>query len=230
MIEPIRQDNTALQVSIPVQADDEEVASKVSIPLEASISPQVMCMKAYDGLHVYALSKDPEIFSIKNTHGYEEAIMHSVSESRKRLTELKDEECLRDGQYHWTDEITNSLLQHWIRMISVQGVFNLGCKHPSLPCYCPFQRQFSSYIDEIGMSSYFVHRYNYCDKPRQITQGWSADEMCSHYCNGKNGGSWYHILVDAHCTKLYNLRKKRVKRKSGVLRDTPPIQGFSIKR
>ena len=230
MIEPIRQDNTALQVSIPVQADAEEDASKVSIPLEASISPQLMCMKAYDGLHVYALSKDPDIFSIKNTHGYEEAIMHSVSESRKRLTELKDEEGLRDDQYHWTDEITNSLLQHWIRMISVQGVFDLGCKHPSLPCYCPFQRQFASYIDEIGMSSYFTHRYNYCNKPRQITKGWSPDEMCNHYRFGKAGNSWYHTLVDAYCTKLYNLRKKRVKRKAGVLRDTPPIQGFSIKR
>ena len=149
VIEPIRQDNTHLQVSIPVQADTEEVASKVSIPLEASISPQVMCMKAYDGLHVYALSKDPDIFSIKNTHGYEEAIRHSVSESRKRMTELQNEEGIRDGQYHWTDEITNSYLQDWITMISVQGVFDLGCKHPLLPCYCPFQKPFSSYIDEI---------------------------------------------------------------------------------
>ena len=54
--------------------------------------------------------------------------------------------------------------------------------------------------------------------------------MCNHYRFGKAGNSWYHTLVDAYCTKLYNLRKKRVKRKAGVLRDTPPIQGFTIKR
>ena len=27
-------------------------------------------------------------------------------------------------------------------MISVQGVFDLGCKHPSLPCYCLFKNNF----------------------------------------------------------------------------------------
>ena len=80
------------------------------------------------------------------------------------------------------------------------------------------------------MGTYWNDRYDLCHNPSNVTQGWNPSEMCNHFRYGKNGGSWYHILVDSFCTKLYNLKKKRVKRKSGVLRDTPPIQCFSIKK
>ena len=54
--------------------------------------------------------------------------------------------------------------------------------------------------------------------------------MCSHFLNGKGGNSWYRALVDSYCTKLYDLQKKKVKRKAGQLCDTPPIQKFTVRR
>ena len=71
-------------------------------------------------------------------------------------------ETIGDIPAHWTQEITKAYIVQLLKVLCVQGVWDLGlyCRdvdgNNSLPVYCPFDKQFYLFWESHDMGSLFV--------------------------------------------------------------------------
>ena len=192
-------------------------------------------------LYVHTICKDKTIFEIKHKDRYNLAIERSVSTTLQQLQDIHLAEGFKDDPpgkdyhaysrqpNHWSSVIDKTLLEYWIRQISVQGVFDLGCKNQDLPCYCPFQSRFETFLDEITILD-MIKGNGLCQNNRK-SNGFDPTGLCYHFRTGTNGKAWYHALVDTYVCEMYDLhtKPKRKKRKR-ELKQTLLIDTHCVKR
>ena len=223
-------------VSVP-----DDASKEVSIPA-GTFHPKDICEMVNKNLYVHAICKDKKIFEIKHQERYNLAIERSVSTTLQQLQNIriaygfKDDPPEKDTYAysrvgnHWSIGIDKTLLEYWIRQISVQSVFDLGCKNPDLPCYCPYQSRFERFLDEITILSFIKPDYGLCQNNKKAN-GFDTAGMCNHFRTGKNGKRWYHTLVDTYVCEMYDLHTKpKGRKRKRALKKTLPIHTYSVQR
>ena len=135
-------------------------------------------------------------------------------------------------EHHWSIDINKQMICAWITAISSCGIFYLGCKHPDLNCYCPFQRRFKPYLQSINILSYVTNNDNNgCSKNTRYGTKWNAKSFITH-CSMHNTNEetkWYHMMVLVYVCKMFDFPypKKRGHKKRKI---QPPLTSISIRK
>ena len=122
------------------------------------------------------------------------------------------------------------MIRYWITEISTIGIFDLGCKHPDLNCYCPFQKRFKEFLEKINILYYVTNNdKNGCCKRTRYNTKCDPRSFVNHcsMLNTNKQTKWYHMMVQLYVCEMYDIpyptRRGHKKRKN-----QPPLTSISI--
>jgi hypothetical protein len=195
-----------------------------------------------------------EIFQINNNNKHKAAIEKSVLKTHEHLLELQQlhKDAFRDNrdsddstifsdefdepfgkyEHHWSIDINKHMIRDWITAISSCGIFYLGCKHPDLNCYCPFQKRFKAFLQSINILSYVTNNDNNgCCKNTRYGTKWNPKSFINH-CSMNNTNEqtkWYHMMVLVYVCEMFDIPYP-TKRGHKKRRIQPPFASISIRK
>ena len=106
---------------------------------------------------------------------------------------------------HWSSEKEREMLLYWIKQKSRNGIFDLGCKHPSLNCYFLFKKRFKPFLEEINLYE-FVSNNDRKGCCKNIGYNTKCDPIffIFHFTmnNSNEQIKWYHMMVQVYVCEM----------------------------